>query len=252
MDKKLLTIIYDFDGTITKPNLPKYLIIDECGYENGTQGRKFLDEVRKIEKETGGELAEIFNVLLTKLIQDNISNRNISNFNKGQETLEYNEGILTFFDNINPIAKEKEAELKHYILTSGFAAYIQQLPLAKHMTKIYGSIFNLDDENNIISLKKHMTYPMKIESIKEINESNGKKDIDCTNTVYIGDGLTDKYAMEFIHENGGKTIFVYQPNASMDVYHQLNQNNIVDFCLEANYNTDKEVFKTICRMINTI
>ncbi len=59
-NNNLLTIIYDFDGTITKPNLPKYLIIDECGYENGTQGKKFLDEVKGIEKETNGEVAEIY------------------------------------------------------------------------------------------------------------------------------------------------------------------------------------------------
>jgi len=248
----LLTIIYDFDGTITKPHLAKYLIIDECGYENGTLGKRFLDEIKSIEEETHGEVAEIMNNLLMKLIKENNVNRHLSNFNRGQETIDYNEGVLAFFDNINRLAKEKDVELKHYIITGGFRDYIVQLPMAKHFTKVFGSTLALNNENNITGMKQYLTYSMKIDAIKEINDSNGKAHDDCTNTVYIGDGLTDRYAMEFVHENGGKTIFVHQPGASMDVYNQLNQINIVDYCFEANYNTDKDVFKTLSEIVGTI
>lgn len=250
--KKLLAIIFDFDGTLTKTKQPKYLIINECGYDNGTQSRKFLDEVKAIQRETGEQRSVVFKKWLLKLIKDNNLNDNIENFNKGQDSIEYNKGVTTFFDNINYSAKVKNVSLQHYIVTSGFIEYLYNLELAKYFTKIYGSTFKLDKDNNIIDIATNTTYQMKIEAIKDINRANGKKENDCNNTIYVGDSLTDGYAMDFIHNNGGKTIFVHQTNETLDIYNELNKNNIVDFCVEANYDIEGPIFKIIKDIINEI
>ena len=38
---KKINIVYDFDGTLTQVKLPKYLILEKCGYKNGTLNEKF-------------------------------------------------------------------------------------------------------------------------------------------------------------------------------------------------------------------
>ena len=50
----------------------------------------------------------------------------------------------------------------------------------------------------------------KVIGIKKILESLNIEDDDCRELIYIGDGLTDLDAMEFIKKHGGITIFVCQ------------------------------------------
>lgn len=57
----------------------------------------------------------------------------------------------------------------------------------------------------------------KVVAIEEILKTIGNKDNDCSNVIYIGDGLTDYYAMKYIKEHGGTTIFVYQDPNHKDI-----------------------------------
>ena len=57
----------------------------------------------------------------------------------------------------------------------------------------------------------------KVEAIKEIiSENNYDKD-DCSDIIYIGDGLTDVFAMEYVKKNNGVTIFVYYDENSKEM-----------------------------------
>ena len=212
-------IIYDFDGTLTKPPLPKYLFIEKFGYPNGTQGEKFLGEMKSIQKETGQETMVVFIGLMMKIIKENGLKPTLSMLYEGQDTLQWNKGVDRFFDVIAEEAKQNGFELKNYIVTGGFAEYLQNLPPAKHFGKIYGAEFESDRQGNILGVKKIMINSMKIEAVKEIIKSSGKHETDCENVIYIGDGLTDKFAMDYIHNNGGKTIFVHHGN--LNIYNEI-------------------------------
>ena len=50
MSKKV-NIVYDFDGTLTKIAVPRYLILEKCGYKDGTTNKDFLQEFLKVKKE---------------------------------------------------------------------------------------------------------------------------------------------------------------------------------------------------------
>ena len=236
-------VIYDFDGTLTKPPLPKYLFIENVGYPNGTQGEKFLDEMKIIQQKTGQETMVVYIDLMMKIIKENGLKPTLQMLYKGQDTLQYNKGIDTFFDTLVALAKHNKLELKNYIVTGGFADYLQNLYLARYFEKIFGAEFDVDKSGDILGVKKVMLNSMKIDAIKEIIKSNGQLETDCKNVVYIGDGLTDKFAMEYIHNNGGKTIFVHHGN--LDIYNEVNKNGIVDYCLEADYRENSDIVKTI-------
>ena len=63
--------------------------------------------------------------------------------------------------------------------------------------------------------------------------------------IYIGDGFTDYYAMKHIHGNGGKTILVHQNENDLDIYNEVNKENIVDYCEIADYSKDSRLYNSI-------
>ncbi len=100
-----------------------------------------------------------------------------------------------------------------------------------------------------------MTDDKKIVAIKEILKDNNRKNNNCRNVYYIGDGYSDYAAMEFVHRNGGKAIFVHQPNKddelyqhNLEIYELLNKNNIVDFCCIADYTKNSKLYNILKRL----
>lgn len=88
----------------------------------------------------------------------------------------------------------------------------------------------------LVNNNKTLTYEELI-----LKRSN-RQENDCRNVNYIGDGYSDAIAMKFVHNNGGKAIFVHQPNKDDEFYHYnnkiyqtLNEHGIVDFCCVADY-----------------
>ncbi len=97
-----------------------------------------------------------------------------------------------------------------------------------------------------------MTDDNKIQSIKDILSDNSVQT--CQNVYYIGDEYIDKPAMTFIHNNGGKAIFVYHPDTNDElsdynkkVYQDLNQTNIIDYCVPADYTPGSELSNLLFR-----
>jgi len=43
-------------------------------------------------------------------------------------------------------------------------------------------------------------------------ENNGTNKV-----IYFGDGLTDRYAFEYVHSIGGKNVFIISNNKSVDI-----------------------------------
>lgn len=52
---KKVNIVYDFDGTLTEVTLPRYLILEKCNYEKGTNNEKFLNALNRIKAEKNCE-----------------------------------------------------------------------------------------------------------------------------------------------------------------------------------------------------
>ena len=82
----------------------------------------------------------------------------------------------------------------------------------------------------------------KINKLKTLQEDLSTKP---DKTIYIGDGFTDYYAMKYINNNGGKTIFVHQNENDLDTYYEINKENIVDYCEIADYSEDSRLYNSI-------
>lgn len=243
---KKVNIVYDFDGTLTNTPVPKYLILEKCGYENGTLNEKFLKEVREIKKQKKpDDSVSVFYNRFFEILYENNMKINEKDFYYGVDKIEYNKGIDSYFDNINSFALKNNIELNHFILSSGIKDFIERCKYSKNFKGVLGS--TIKKENDIIvGLDYYLTHKGKAHELSLLQENNETK---ADKTIYVGDGLTDYFAMEYVHNNGGDTIFVHQNENDLDVYNEVNKENIVDYCEIADYTENSKLYRAICKSI---
>ena len=55
---------------------------------------------------------------------------------------------------------------------------------------------------------------------------NNIDETDCSNVMYVGDGLTDMYAFEYVKEHGGEAVLVYNDNTE-DIASEIKMKDII-------------------------
>ena len=219
-------IIYDFDGTLTPYALPKYEILKSCGFANGSYDSQFLNKVRNLAQKENIDTYNAFYQVYLSTIKENGFKLIDENLCLGTENVEYNPGVLAFLQNLNANS------IKNYLLSSGIKVFLNKIEIAP--------LFNYNQNNEIDSIKFLMSDKNKVQAIKEICKINNNREDDCTNIIYIGDGLTDYHAMEYVKNNGGLTIFVYKDinNKDMKI---IKEKDIVSFYKLADFSLNSEL-----------
>ena len=159
-----------------------------------------------------------------------------SNLCLGHDSVTYNNGVYEFLSNL-----QKEG-IKNYLISSGLKVFLDKIEIAHFFEKIYATTFNYDENSKITGINYLMTDKNKVEAIKEILSANNYPQDDCSSIIYIGDGLTDIFAMEYVKRNNGTTIFVYHDKQSEEMK-LIQEKNVVtfyapaDFCLTSELNS---------------
>lgn len=232
-----MIIIYDFDGTLTPYSLPQYEILKKCGYNDETLMRRIEKEMNN--KSAGG-LYEAYYKCYRDILLENDIIMTRENVCLGANRVELNNGVIDYFRNF----QSSKTGVKHYIITSGLKDYIDDTSIRKFVNDVYGVTFK--KENGIYgNVDILLTDEKKVEMIRKIqNENNGTNEI-----IYFGDGLTDRYAFEYVHNIGGKNVFITSSKKSMANYQKLNTNGIIDECFEADFGIDSKISKYVQRQI---
>lgn len=245
MESKIKQInIFDFDGTLTTETWPKFWIwVKKFGYNGNKRNDELenaLSEYRKVKK---GNSLETFFWFFNDLLVDNNETITYEELMEGEEYIEYNPGVKEFV---------QKSCAKNYIVSGGLKEFLQNLKIAKYFDGIYGTPVKHNDNKLINGIGEVMTDDKKILAIQDILRLNNKEENDCSNVYFIGDGYSDAAAMRFVHNNGGKAIFVHQPNQDDEfyeynnkIYEDLNSDGMVDFCCVADYRNDT----TLCDIL---
>lgn len=238
--------IFDFDGTLTTETWPKFWVwVKKFGYHGEERNdvlEKALSDYRKLN--IGNDLETFFG-FFNDLLNDNQETLTYEELMEGEKYIIYNPGVIEFL---------KNSTSKNYIVSGGIKEFMQNLEIAKKFNGIYGTPL-VHNKNDLISgIGEVMTDENKILAIQDILKKNGRNENDCRNVYYIGDGYSDAAAMKFVHNNGGKAIFVHQPNEEDDfyqhnnkIYNLLNKEGIVDYCCIADYRNDSMLSKILQR-----
>ncbi len=236
----LKAVVYDFDGTLTPDALPEFAILEECGLENGAQNPLFLKRVKLAasEKEIGMVDAMIDTIL--NLMREAGVPLTDEQLCLGAEDRIYNPGVEDF------LMKLKERGVKNYLLSSGAKAYLKRTKVAPLFDGIYASTVSYDENGEIIDAEYALTEPEKAVVLRKIAENMNGDPEDCSGVVYIGDGPTDLFAMDYVKAHGGTTIMVHCDKLSGEF---VDENAAVDYGVDADYRDGGELSKIIDRML---
>lgn len=235
MNSDKLIIIYDFDGTLTPYSSPQYEILKELGYDDEHMGllvKNFIDK--------GYDLYDSYMKALYYIFKQFNIDMNLDAFYKGANNTQFNLGVLDYFKKYNL------DNIKNYVVTSGFKDYICKTKIGDYLDGIYGiTVDNSGNEFKVLSLMKDVDKVKAIDEIKKINNC------EFSDIIYFGDGLTDKYAFEHVHNNGGTSIFINGAD-NKNNYCKLEDKNIIDLCFNNDFSDDSEVNKYIDKRIKNI
>ncbi len=234
-------IIYDFDGTLTPYALPKFEILKRCGFANGSYDSNFLNKVSELSQKENIDTYNAFYQIYLSVIKDNDFKLVDENLCLGAENIEYNPGVVDFLKALNTNG------IKNYLLSSGIKVFLNKTNIAPLFIDIYATDFNYNQNSEVLDIKFLMSDKNKVQAIKEICKINNNREDDCTNIIYIGDGLTDYYAMEYVKNNGGLTIFVYTDinNKDMKI---IKEKDIVSFYELADFSINSELNNLILNL----
>lgn len=226
--------IFDFDGTLTTETWPKFWVwVKKFGYSGEKRNDNLENALAEYRKANDGDSLETFFGFFNDLLVNNNESITYEELMEGEKYINYNPGVNDFIQN---------SSAKNYIISGGLKNFLQKLKIAKYFDTIYGTPVLHNDNGLITGIGEVMTDDKKILAIIDILKKNNREGNDCSNIYYIGDGYSDAAAMRFVHNNGGKSIFVHQPNKDDYYYHynnkiyeKLNTDGIVDFCCIADY-----------------
>ncbi len=235
-------IIYDFDGTLTPYSLPKFEILEKSGMKNGAYNPQFLELSQKRAKEDKIDLYQAIYETYFEIIKNADFKLTDENFTLGYDNVEYNNGVIEFLKML------QQNNISNYLLSSGLKVFLEKVSVASYFKEIYATIFTYNQDYEANGIEFLMSDKNKVIAIKEILKKNGIDNEDCSSIIYIGDGFTDYYAMKYIKEHDGTSIFVYQNLDSKDVQ-SIKEQNVVDFYIKADFSQNSELYnrvKSLC------
>ena len=237
-------IIYVFDGTLTPYSLPKFQILEKCGMKDGALNPLFLELSQKRARDENIDLYKAIYDTYFQIIKNAGFDLTDENFCLGYNNVIYNKGVILF---LNMLCNNN---ISNYLLSSGIKIFLEKTSIASYFKDIYATTFNYDSNNEATGIDFLMSDKNKVIAIKNILQKNGNNIEDCSELIYIGDGFTDYYAMKYVKEHGGTSIFVYTNPNNKDIL-KIKEKNVVDFYTKTDYSQNSELnnyIKKLCKI----
>ena len=197
--------------------------------------------------------------------ENNISLRRES-FQRFGKDIELFNGVKEWFELINAYGRDKELDIKHYIISSGLKEMIEGTDIAKEFENIYACSFLYNVDGIAYWPAVAVDYTAKTQflfkinkGIKEVSDTikineyipEDKRPIPFQHMIYFGDGETDIPCMKMVKENGGNSIAVYRRTKKAIAEKLINENR-VNFVCPADYSQDKEIYNVVTTILDKI
>lgn len=173
-------------------------------------------------------------------------------------------GVETWFDRINEFGRKNNAEIQHYIISSGLREIIEGTSISKQFKRIYASSYYYENGEAkwpswVVDYTNKTRYIFRISKGKlelldnSINDSMEPEDyqMPIKNIIYIGDSDTDIPCMALIKKNSGTSIGVYD-KYSAETQEKLLKGNRINSYVKADYSENSSLEDTIKKAILNI
>jgi len=266
MSEKRMAIVYDVDGTLVKSYLSSVCMYEMLGINGLEYWGEFLEKSKEINVEPNLMLAfEGYKMVRKYLPKDK---KLMDIIKEGTKNVVVFKGLDTWFDNLNEIAKQNGIILEHFIISSGEAHIIQEMPFAKHMKHIFATKFFLDEDGIPLAPSVYVSSTGKTEWLYRISKgvfqasntddlfakkAKDERYVNWENMIYIGDGETDVPCMKLLKNKGGHPIAVYYDSEKKkQSVEKLFANNRVNFIAPADYSKNSPLFNYVVKIIKEI
>jgi hypothetical protein len=246
-DKKIVALVYDFDGTLSPRPMQEYAFLPKIGAE----AKEFWAESNRIAKEHGADILITYMHLLYKKAKEKGIRIDRDDLVAQGKSVEYFAGVEDWFEAISDYVNIRSEIVEgtsiydrvHNVFASEYWFEAYDMPYPKRVISDTGKTQYLFRINK------------GIEDLgRNINEhmDEGERPIPFSNMIYFGDGDTDVPSMAVMRKNGGHAVAVYPPGKSKAKCVDLFKAGRCDFFAPADYRRGSDLFKRTCLLIDRI
>lgn len=256
-----VAIMYDFDRTLCTKDMQEFAFIPSIGMES----REFWREANLLGRQNrmDGVLAYMY-LMIKKSAEKGIPVDRESLKAAGGSVCFY-EGVESWFKRIVDFGKTLNAQVEHYVISSGLKEIIEGTSIAGEFTEIFACEFLYDEQGRAVWPVTAVNYTNKTQFVYRINKGvldvsndldlnkstpDDSKRIPFVNMIYIGDGLSDVPCMKMMKSYGGSSIAVYE--SLNEKVEELLKKGRADYIFPADYRENSGLENTVKNIIRKI
>ena len=263
-DKKVIALVYDFDGTLSPRPMQEYAFLPKIG----VKAEEFWKETNQLAHAEGADVLITYMHLMYKKAKAAGVRIDREDLVAQGAAVELFQGVQAWFDEIEEyVALKAETygvTLRHYLVSSGLQEIIEGTPIHRRFHNVFASeywfeAYDLPYPKRVITDTGKTQYLFRINKGVEnysdsINEhmDEGLRPIPFSNMIYFGDGETDVPSMAVMRKNGGHAVAVHAPGRSDRKCVELFKAGRVNFYAPADYRRGSQLFRRTCLLIDRI
>jgi haloacid dehalogenase-like hydrolase len=262
--KKIIALVYDFDGTLSPKPMQEYTFLPKIGEDP----KAFWAESNRLAKEQGADQLITYMHLMYKKAKERSVRIDRDDLVALGRDVELFAGVESWFDDIAAYIKLRAETdgvvLRHYMVSSGLTEIIEGTSIYPRFDNVFASEYWFD-AYDIPFPKRVITDTGKTQYLFRINKGlenmadsindhmpEAMRPIPFANMIYFGDGDTDVPSMAVMRKNGGHAIAVHTPGKSKAKCIELFKAGRCDFFAAADYRRGSDLFRRTCLLLDRI
>jgi hypothetical protein len=261
-DKKMIALVYDFDGTLSPRPMQDYAFLPQIGEDAAA----FWKESNRIARAEGADgLITYMHLLYKKAKAKGVRIDRADLVAQGKH-VELFPGVEGWFDEIAGYVKLRAEThgitLRHYLVSAGLTEIIEGTRIYKRFHNVFASeywfeAYEVPFPKRVITDTGKTQYLFRInKGIENLGDSinqhmpEAARPIPFANMIYFGDGDTDVPSMAVMRKNGGHAVAVHPPGKARKKCVELFKAGRCDFFAPADYRRGSELFKRTCLLLD--
>lgn len=261
-DKKVIALVYDFDGTLSPRPMQEYAFLPQVGVD----AAQFWKETNRVAREQEADPLITYMHLLYKKAKEAGIRIDREDLVAQGRAVELFPGVIEWFDEIgsyvNLRSESQGVTVRHYMISSGLTEIIEGTPIYGRFHNVFASeywfdAYDLPYPKRVITDTGKTQYLFRInKGVEDLGETinqhmpEAERPIPFSNMIYFGDGDTDVPSMAVMRKNGGHAIAVHPPGKSKEKCVNLFKAGRIDFFAAADYRRGSDLFKRTCLLID--
>lgn len=263
-DKKIIALVYDFDGTLSPKPMQEYTFLPKIGEDP----KAFWAEANSLAKQHGADgLITYMHLMYKKAKARGVRIDREELVALGRD-VELYPGVESWFDEISEYvrirAESQGVTLRHYLISSGLTEIIEGTRIYPRFHNVFASeywfdAYDLPYPKRVITDTGKTQYLFRInKGVENLGESinehmpETERPIPFANMIYFGDGDTDVPSMAVTRKNGGYAVAVHPPGKHRTKCVDLFKAGRCDFFAPADYRRGSDLFKRTCLLLDRI